>query len=665
MKLGFYPRLAKEGIRKNKQLYIPYLLTCACMSAVFYILNYLATGDLLSHTHGGESAQTVLALGFVVILIFSGIFLIYTNSFLIRRRKKEFGLYNILGMNKKNIGRILFWETIISLVISLTGGILAGILLSKGSELLLMNMMENEVGFHMSISWGSVLTTIVVYTFIHGIIFLKTMVSITFSNPIELVRADTFGEKNPKANWLLGIAGVVILGFAYIIAITIRDPISALFLFFVAVVLVIIATYLLMISGSVLMCKLLQKNKNYYYNKKHFVSISQLVYRMKRNGAGLASICILMTMVLVTISTTSCMYFGSRAAMEHRYPRDYMVQYDFQGTDTTKVDELRSYIMDTLKEKNVEYSDVVEEITTSLPGARLSKDYIEIDYNAVNGYSSLDKLCYIRFVSIDEYNQHTGKNITLKDDECLSYSLRTDDLGKTITMGNKEYKVIEIIEQEEDVVLGGDAVSDIVPSIYLVVNQMPSITNDKGEDMLERCWHFCLNWKLDKEADALLDQEMNDYMFNNIVPGERLFTDTKEQGRSDYIGLYGTFFYLGSLLSFVFLISAVLIIYYKQICEGYEDEARFNIMQKVGMKKEDIKKSINSQMLTIFIFPIALAVVHLVFAFPMIQKILLLFGILDLKLLISMTAISCLICTIIYVVVYKITSNTYYKIVSH
>ena len=304
MNFGFYPKLALTGIRKNGRLYVPYLLTCICMVMMFYIIAFLSMNEGVGAMQGGETLQAMLSFGYYIMGVFSLIFLFYTNSFLIRRRKKEFGLYNILGMGKWNIARILVWESLIVTAVSLAGGLLCGVLFSKLAELVMVRMLGGQAAFNFTVDFSCIVQTVVLFAAIFLLILLKALRQIHVSNPVELLHSENVGEKPPKANWLVALVGAVLLGTAYVLAVTISDPISALVWFFVAVLMVILATYLLFIAGSVVFCKLLQKNKRYYYKTNHFVSVSSMMYRMKRNGAGLASICILSTMVLVMISST-------------------------------------------------------------------------------------------------------------------------------------------------------------------------------------------------------------------------------------------------------------------------------------------------------------------------------------------------------------------------
>ena len=346
MKFGFYPKLAASSILKNKRLYLPYLLTCIGMIIIFYIIMYLAMCSTITSISGGETLQSIFGLGSWIIAIFACIFLFYTNSFLTKHRKKEFGLYNILGMEKKNIARILFWETLITAVISLGAGILLSIVFYKAAELCMMNMLGGDLSYDFQIFPNAILNTVEVFGILFVILFLSSVGRVKFLNSISLLKSENVGEKPPKGNIIFAIIGLVLLGISYYAAVTIDNPIQALNEFVIAVIIVIIATYLIMISGSVVFCRLLKKNKKYYYKSNHFVSVSSMAYRMKRNGAGLASICILATMVLVTVAMTSCLYFGIEDIVNVSYPREINV-----SVSTNSVDGLSDDIIEPIKKE--------------------------------------------------------------------------------------------------------------------------------------------------------------------------------------------------------------------------------------------------------------------------------------------------------------------------
>lgn len=340
MKSLFYPKLAWMGIRKNKRLYVPYILASMGMVMMYYIVAFLSTSSALEMIPGGSVMQGMLGLGMFVIVVFSLLFLFYTNSFLTRRRKKEFGLYNILGMGKWNLAKILVWESLTSAVISIGGGLLAGIVFSKFAELGMVNLLMGEVTFSFHLGAKPIMETLKWFSIIFLLILIHTLWEIRGASPMELLRSENAGEKPPKANWILALLGIVILGLAYYLAVSIQHPIDALLWFFVAVIMVIVATYLLFVAGSVTLCRILQKNKNYYYRTNHFVSVSSMVYRMKRNGEGLASICILCTMVLVMLSGTVCLYVGTEDSLRTRFPRNIMLDTSFSNMEAMESGEM-------------------------------------------------------------------------------------------------------------------------------------------------------------------------------------------------------------------------------------------------------------------------------------------------------------------------------------
>ena len=366
MKLGFYPKLAWTGMRSNRKLYLPYLITCISMVAMLYIVGYLSGAQAVRHLPGGQFIQESLGLGVWIIALFAGLFLLYSSSFLMRRRKKEFGLYNILGMGKGHLGMVVFWETVMTAVVSIFTGLFAGMTLSKLAELCIVNIVGGEVDYSLTVSVSSIVIASVVFAVIFQVIMVKSLWQIGRTNAINLIKSENVGEKLPRMYWFWGILGAVILAAAYYLALSIEDPLSALFIFFGAVGMVIVATYLLFMSGSVLLCKLLQKNKRYYYKPNHFVSVSSMAYRMTRNGAGLASICILLTMVLVMLSSTSCLFFGVEETLHIRYPREITVDAyvaDPENGDYEDFSPVRDYIDSILGDYDAARENIMDNLT--------------------------------------------------------------------------------------------------------------------------------------------------------------------------------------------------------------------------------------------------------------------------------------------------------------
>lgn len=670
MKTGLYPQLALNGIKKNKRLYLPYILTCAGMVMMFYIVSYLAKGDTITKLRGGTMMQFCLMLGLGVIGVFSLIFLFYTNSFLIRRRKKEFGLYNILGMGKLNLAMVLIWESLIVSAVSLVSGVFCGILFSKLAELLMLNILQIETTFSLSISVDSIVYTVILFAAIFLLILLNTLKQISVSKPIELLRSESAGEKPPKANWIMALAGVVIMALAYYIAVTIESPTDALTWFFIAVILVIIATYLLFIAGSVAFCKLLQKNKNYYYKTNHFVSVSSMLFRMKRNGAGLASICILCTMVLVMVSSTVCLYMGEEDSLRKRYPRNI-------SSDVT-VSEITDLNADNFKPISDTALKVVEE------NGEQAENVLNYNYAVFYGVyengkvitskiESFSDQALVFFVSLDDYNRIAEKNETLSDNEVLVSATKNLKF-ETNSLEIEGGKTFEIKGEVDKFVDNYFDVMNLSPSIFLVVKDFEAAVspmmnmagyNGNPHVSLHNFFGFDLSCTEEKQNDIY--NAFNEEISNSKIKIEGMENakrDCAANEKAEFYELYGSLFFLGILLGIVFIFAAVLIIYYKQISEGYEDQSRFDIMQKVGMNKKEIKKSINSQVLTVFFMPLIVSAIHLGFAFPMIYKMLLLFAITDLAFLIYVTLGCFAVFTLSYIIVYKITSKAYYSIVS-
>lgn len=670
MKTGFYPKLALDGIKKNRRLYFPFILTCVGMVMMFYIISYLHYNDSVAAMRGGAIVQTMLNFGTITVGIFSCIFLFYTNSFLIRRRKKEFGLYHILGMGKRNIARILFWETMLTALISLVIGIGFGILFSKLAELGMVRLMRAQVNYSMQISPDSILFTIAVFGCIFILLFFNALRQIHFSSAISLVRSENVGEKPPKGNWILGILGLGCLVVAYYLAVTVADPISALSMFFIAVILVIVGTYLIMIAGSVLFCRLLQKNKRYYYKANHFVSVSSMVYRMKRNGAGLASICILATMVLLMLSTTVSLYFGTDDVLKTRYPREINTTFSANSFDELSNDDIKSAISSILERYDCTPTNVVNYRYARIYGFLTQDDFVcdtIWDGHADSTTSTFTNMFY--FVPLADYNQMLGKNETLAEDEALLYTTRDVSYDQS-SISFEHGMTYKIKKQISEFIPNGDITSDIstafiliVPDVHAAIDTLSNLPEQVTHPYFSLVYSFDTSLSQDQQIALTNDINIAVYDCLNSADDTSFFhIESRAANYEDFFADFGGLFYLAIVLSIVFLLAAVLIIYYKQISEGYEDQARFEIMQKVGMTKKEIRKSINSQLLTVFFLPLVGAGAHLVFAFPMIRKILNLFNLTNLNLFTIATLICFVVFAVFYTIVYRITSNAYYHI---
>ena len=678
MKLGLYPKIAADGIRKNGRLYVPYIATSILMIAVYYIMHVLGFSDMIKNIMGASTARTMLQLGTRIMAIFGAIFLFYTQSTLIKGRLKEFGLYSVLGMNKRNLSRIVFFETVMTWAMSMTGGLLAGIGLSKLAELGFTKMVNAEISYEFFISGESILSAFTVYSVIFFLTFLNAVRQISFSRTINLVNADKAGEKPPKANWVVGILGLLILGAGYLIAIKIESPLSALFWFFIAVILIIVGTYLVLIAGSVVFCRILQKNKSYYYKTNHFVSVSSMTYRMKRNGAGLASICILLTMILVTISSTAALYFNREETLRTRYPNEINVNARDEGLVENykeRTEKMERAIYKCAEENGAEVSNAMYFSYYALSGYYDNNGSVDIDldpYETLSATLDYDRVVQVFFFDLETYNRLHGKNETLDPGKILLGIDGNIQVGDKLAVGKKSFDIEKKIDR-----IDGDLRNAVgtafVSTIVVVVNDLnetaaayADVLDTIGEPMLVWQWNYNFDTGLDVEGQMDLRKKLGDAIYEELDDPEfaRYYTFSREAERQDFVSTFGGLFFLGILLSTIFMVSCVLIIYYKQISEGFEDQSRFSIMQKVGMTKENIKKSINSQMLTVFLVPIVFACLHLAVVLPIVHKLLMLFGHNNIPLLLASAGICVLFCGLIYAFIYKLTSNAYYKIVS-
>ena len=658
--MKLYRHLAWDGIRKNSRLYVPYLLTGVGAVSFFYILVALARlpeGTL----PGSGSVQVILNLGSFVLWVFSLLLLFYTHSFLIRRRNREFALYNVLGMGKGDISRILCWETLLSGGISLAGGLALGVLLSKLAELGLLRMVGAATDMVYRVSAGWLLLTLGLYAGIFLLILISSLVRVSRSTAVQLMRSQAEGEKPPRANWALALLGILLLAGAYYLAVTIREPLAALTWFFIAVLMVILATYLLFISGSVALCRLLQKNPRFYYQKRHFVSVSSLVYRMKRNGAGLASICILGTMVLVMLSSTTCLYFGAEDSLRTRYPRDENVTVWYTDREELYRDhsDLYAAVVTAARSRGAQMQDLRE--------YRSSSSALTVRNGVLQGAGgSISDAVQFTAIPLSDYNAAMGARLTLSPGQVYICHGRSDYRESTLSFpGGAAWQVTGLVDNLDT---GGDSAGVVTQLTVIVPDEEIADMDRLMEGMntgMSRSWSC--GFDLGQEPAQVGDDPVAAAIREALVSRQddiHFNVESLAENRGDFYGSYGSLFFLGIILSVGFSLAAVLIIYYKQVSEGYEDQARFDIMQKVGMTRRDIRSSINSQLLLVFFLPLLLAGLHLAFAFPFVHKLLLLFNLWNTRLLVGTTAASFLAFAVLYTLVYRITSNAYYHIVS-
>lgn len=664
MKRGFYPKLALTGFVKNKTLYVPYLITCSGMTMMYYLIAFLSANEIVGSMKGGTNMQVFLGFGQRIIAFFACLFLFYTNSFLIRRRRKEFGLYNILGMDKRSLARILIRETLLLLSASLIAGLACGILFSKLAELCVARVLYSEPSKTFLVHPGSLLKTILLMSGIFLLLLIHSLHRIHVSNPVELLAGEQTGEKPPRGNRVLALLGLIGLGIAYYLAVTITQPLETLSSFFTAVLLVIASTYLLMIAGSVALCRLLQKNKRYYYRTGHFISVSSMAYRMKRNGAGLASICILATMVLVMVSSTSSLYLGIDDVIKRRYPKDISIQ--LHSSDPDYLDDIHWAVDESLSDCGLFASDSIEYGYRTIDGYR-TDDRISINPTEVSDEADENRRVLF-FLTARDYTRITGNPCDLQSNEILLYDEAESPCSDRLAFGDSS---LTVKNRPDSFPRLNPNASLLYPYLYLVVSDETVIhsfldTADGFPKSMDHVYSFNLTGSPDQQVQYW------ELLAGRIAQIEEKYpeitgfawTVCAAYEMQDFYYTFGGLLCLGIFLGIVFLFATVLMIYYKQISEGYEDRKRFEILQKVGMTGKEIKKSINSQVLTVFFLPLLAAGMHIAFAFPMIRRLLMLMGFDNVRLYLTATGITYLVFALFYALVYHITSRSYYRIVS-
>lgn len=642
----FYPKLAVINIKKNSKTYFPFILTCICTIMMFYIMHAISINKGLDGTGGVQSLKTILFLGTIVIGIFSAIFLFYTNSFLIKRRKKEIGLYNVLGLEKKHIAKILFYECIFTSAISLIIGLIGGIILNKLMFLLLIKMLNFKVHFGFSISMPSVIKTLIVFISIFFLNLLSNLFQIKILKPIELLKGSEQGEKEPKTKWIMTIIGVTALCTGYGIALNVKSPISALFLFFGAVILVMIGTYAIFTAGSIAVLKFLRKQKNFYYKTGNFISVSGMMYRMKQNAVGLANICILSTAVLVMLSTTISLYAGMDDFLKIRYPRDIVITV--RETNENQIQKVNETLDSELKNSKIDIKDKIYYVDNSLEVIEKNGKFLSVSEN-----TDKSKISAIEVIPVSDYNRLQEKNVTLHDDEVILFSKVKGYNDNTINIDGKTFKVKQRLDKPVEGL--DNSMMDVVDTYIIFVNNVDAV-GKKG--FKEYTIGFNISGT-NKDIISTSDKLNKKFAQNKM----KASVESAVSGKEGFLSVYGGLFFLGIFLGTLFLMATVLIIYYKQISEGYEDKERFEIMQKVGMDKNEIRKTIRSQVLMVFFLPLVFTIIHIAFAFPMITKMLALLGLKNVNLFIFSTAMTIIVFAAIYTLVFSLTARAYYKIV--
>ena len=670
MHKGIFSRLAKQNIRNNKSTYIPYIITCIFCIAMIYMMEFLRDCPTLDQAvRQAAEVRMIVFTGEIVVEIFCIIFLIYSNSFLMKRRQKEIGLYNILGLERNHIGIVMFLETIITSIGSFAGGIAAGIIGSKLALLLLLKLLHipSVLGFYISVK--GIFTCLFMFGIVFLMILFLNLAKIHLSRPVELLRGNNTGEKEPAAKWLMALIGFICLGAGYYLAVTTESPIKAITIFLLAVILVMAGTYLLFTAGSIVILKFLRRRKSFYYRTGNFISISGMLYRMKQNAIGLASICILSTGVLLMISMTVSIYFGMNDIMLNRYPYDVDMSVTSISEDEcqTAIEAFEKAIADN----KVPVEKSVEEIYLNIV---CSKNGDQILIKPANTIRNSDSVLVLSLLNQAEYKRLTGISANLNDGEIFAWypsAVQKD----SVTVDETEFTVKKWLDKNP-LTCGEDAVSDnavlvvtdedfkkfdeMRTEMYKGVSSAPA-----GEDLTLHLGLDITGSETDKidfgtpVMEAVKDLKKNGGLSENswITSGIR------QQEYESYYADNGSLLFIGIFLGSLFLMGTAMIIYYKQISEGYEDQKRFEIMQKVGLSRREVRSSVRRQILMVFFLPLLMAMLHITMAFPMIRRMLLLFGMTNTKLFIGCTAGTVLIFAVVYGLIYLMTARSYYHIV--
>lgn len=670
MHKGIFSRLAKQNIRNNKSTYIPYMITCIFCIAMIYMMEFLRDCPTLDQAvRQADEVRMIVFTGEIVVEIFCIIFLIYSNSFLMKRRQKEIGLYNILGLERNHIGIVMFLETIITSIGSLAGGIAAGIIGSKLALLLLLKLLHipSVLGFYISVK--GIFTCLFMFGIVFLMILFLNLAKIHLSRPVELLRGNNTGEKEPAAKWLMALIGFICLGAGYYLAVTTESPIKAITIFLLAVILVMAGTYLLFTAGSIVILKFLRRRKSFYYRTGNFISISGMLYRMKQNAIGLASICILSTGVLLMISMTVSIYFGMNDIMLNRYPYDVDMSVTSISEDEcqTAIEAFEKAIADNKVpvEKSVEeiYLDIV-----------CSKNGDQILIKPANTIRNSDSVLVLSLLNQAEYERLTGISANLNDGEIFTWypsAVQKD----SVTVDETEFTVKKWLDKNP-LTCGEDAVSDnavlvvtdedfkkfdeMRTEMYKGVSSAPA-----GEDLTLHLGLDITGSETDKiDFGTPVMEVVKDLKKNGGLSENSWITSgIRQQEYESYYADNGSLLFIGIFLGSLFLMGTAMIIYYKQISEGYEDQKRFEIMQKVGLSRREVRSSVRRQILMIFFLPLLMAMLHITMAFPMIRRMLLLFGMTNTKLFIGCTAGTVLIFAVVYGLIYLMTARSYYHIV--
>ncbi len=652
--------LAVSNLKKNRTLYIPFSIATITMMVITYILMALSTNKTILQSNGGNTVVMALGFGVVIMLLVSTLTMIYANGFVMKNRSKEFGLYSILGLGRSQIQLLQVVEMLLFAVMNLIVGLVLGVLLNRLAFALLLKAMRFNVPISYEFQIASVIIIGILFSGIFVFLMILNAIKIRVSRPLELLREKKSGEKTGRFLSIRALIGVAILGSAYYISQSIESPIKALGWFFVAVILVVIATYILFDAGSIALLRFLKNRKTFYYRPINFISVSNLIFRMRKNAMGLASICILSTMVLVTLGTTGSLQFGAQEVINKTSPTDF----DFRG-------------MYRNPEEVAEYSKEVKQLSASVSSK--VTDFYEYSYiltagnhegNVLNtNVKQLGALpeAMVVLISVEDYNRNTGENLTVQSGEMLlgEESFKKKPTFNQVSLGDNTFSVAQVIDVKKfsKIAVANPNITDHSYIGILNEEDMAKVVpyyskeNDGGHRTYTR--QYVALWNTSSQTDEEKKKELELYQQSDIAGG----IDGKIEIAQLLFQFYGSLLFLGILLAIAFSVGAVLVIYYKQVSEGYEDRERYVILKKIGIDQPMIHQSINRQVLIVFFLPLLTAFLHTALSYNMVSKIVLIFGIKGSIIALTMLAVAGVF-MVAYFLIYKITSREYFKIIN-
>ena len=689
MNKGFYLKMAWGNIRKNRNIYLPYLLAASVMTALFYIQGSLCDMVDISGMKGKRMMGSLLRISTPITGIFSLVILFYVNSFVMKQRKKEFGLYNVLGMEKRHLVRLMSVEILLVAVFSLVFGISGGALFSQLFFLIFYKMIRMEADLTMVIPRGAVIETLTLFGILFCLVLLYDIVAVIRTRPVELLKSESQGEREPKVHGLAALIGVAALTGGYVIAQKVESPMEAMLWFFAAALLVIVGTYGLFMAGSIALLKWMKKRECFYYRPSSFISVSGMLYRMKQNAAGLAGICILSTMVMVTIGASLCIFNGVSEGVREEYPREYFLQMRYYVEslkpetyqDTTS--DMKKFIKAQMEENGSGVENMLSYTRCNMV-YRKGKDGYEAEMGDLADTNDYENLVYVQYLLREDYEANTGKKTEIPDDVAAFYESEEGLIpGETLLFGDYSIKGKRLEEPVETAVASWySGIKKRVQVLLPGIEEMEKLTESLGKNFetyygleegegpgamyfLGWNWYFDISGK-QEPAEEFLEKLRSSWETEKASEWAYISTFQNRTEEEEYLFQeYGTILFIGFFLGMIFLLATVLIIYYKQVTEGYDDRKRFVIMQDIGLSQAEVKKTIRTQVLLVFFLPLGAAGLHMAMAFKVLVKMMALFSAYNIKLFSLCIGLTVAVFALVYFLVYTVTARIYYKIVSN